>query len=441
MHDGVGKPCADVGNLGDVSTYFQNNGLRDPGCWPYRTDTPAFAPTPDRNGRSVRGPAFDLVLRPPTQKNWLDTVGPLVSWFDVYNDFDGTPSAARLPPQHRPVQHAARRALPADRRLQRRARRLDRQELLGHRLGHERLRLDRRTARRASTRSPTLRAAQHEPRPVDEAAAAQRQPLRERQRRAAPQPRGRRRRAAAVYCTAGARAVRRSLGHGRAVRQRRRRVPDADRHHVQPQLRARLPDHAAAGCTTGGPARAAASPGTTAASSARRRAGRARFVQGDYGAPGNFEVVVWWPATGSSTCGATARRTGTRARCSAATSPAPAPRLCRATTARRTATSSRRGALPTGQMQHFWRNETTGAWTAVRSSGRGVAVTPVMIQGQYGMTNEAGPHGNFELCVALGGRVQHWWRDNSGGHGLAAERRLRPRRGRGGRVVRGSASA
>jgi hypothetical protein len=37
-----------------------------------------------------------------------------------------------------------------------------------------------------------------------------------------------------------------------------------------------------------------------------------------------------------------------------------------------------------------------------------------MIQGQYGMSDETGPHGNFELCVAKGGSIQHWWRYNSG---------------------------
>jgi hypothetical protein len=37
-----------------------------------------------------------------------------------------------------------------------------------------------------------------------------------------------------------------------------------------------------------------------------------------------------------------------------------------------------------------------------------------MVQGQYGMQNEAGPHGNFELCVPVAGRVQHWWRANGG---------------------------
>jgi hypothetical protein len=31
------------------------------------------------------------------------------------------------------------------------------------------------------------------------------------------------------------------------------------------------------------------------------------------------------------------------------------------------------------------------------------------------MHDETGPSGNFELCVAVEGRVQHWWRWNAGG--------------------------
>jgi hypothetical protein len=38
-----------------------------------------------------------------------------------------------------------------------------------------------------------------------------------------------------------------------------------------------------------------------------------------------------------------------------------------------------------------------------------------MIQGQYGMGDERGPSGNFELCVAVNGHVEHWWRWNSAG--------------------------
>ena len=77
-----------------------------------------------------------------------------------------------------------------------------------------------------------------------------------------------------------------------------------------------------------------------------------------------------------------------------------------------------------GTMQHFWRNEATFAWNAGAIFGSGVTSPPVMIQGQYGMQNELGPHGNFELCVAVGGRVQHWWRWNSaGGDGVGGRAR------------------
>ena len=71
--------------------------------------------------------------------------------------------------------------------------------------------------------------------------------------------------------------------------------------------------------------------------------------------------------------------------------------------------------LNTGQLQHFWRDEPTQTWNPGATFGSGIYSTPAMIQGQYGMGSEAGPHGNFELCVAIGNQVQHWWRDNAGG--------------------------
>lgn len=66
--------------------------------------------------------------------------------------------------------------------------------------------------------------------------------------------------------------------------------------------------------------------------------------------------------------------------------------------------------LTMGQMQHFWRNGS--AWQADQVFGSGITSPPVMIQGQYGMTEENG-NGNFELVVANGaGAIEHWWRDN-----------------------------
>ena len=67
-----------------------------------------------------------------------------------------------------------------------------------------------------------------------------------------------------------------------------------------------------------------------------------------------------------------------------------------------------------GTMQLWWRDNDNGLkWERGEVFGRQVGETPVcMIQGGFGATNELTP-GNFELCVAVGGRVQHWWRDNS----------------------------
>jgi len=67
-----------------------------------------------------------------------------------------------------------------------------------------------------------------------------------------------------------------------------------------------------------------------------------------------------------------------------------------------------------GTMQLWWRDNDNGlTWKPGEVFGRRVGATPVcMIQGQFGATDENTP-GNFELCVAVGGRVEHWFRDNS----------------------------
>jgi len=71
--------------------------------------------------------------------------------------------------------------------------------------------------------------------------------------------------------------------------------------------------------------------------------------------------------------------------------------------------------LNTGQMQHWWRdNDGNYAWNPGGVFGAGITSPPVMIQGQYGMTTEL-QNGNFELCVAKGGQVQHWWRHSGTG--------------------------
>ena len=68
------------------------------------------------------------------------------------------------------------------------------------------------------------------------------------------------------------------------------------------------------------------------------------------------------------------------------------------------------GATTAGQMQH-WRRQPGGTWQLQSSFGAGVTSGPTLIEGTYGAGDESGI-GNFELCVTVGARVQHWWRHN-----------------------------
>lgn len=139
------------------------------------------------------------------------------------------------------------------------------------------------------------------------------------------------------------------------------------------------------------------------------------FIQGSYNAPGNFEVVVrtrdghlnhWWRDGGGWHDGG---RFGGGIALSGAS-------LVQST-------YGVNGNLElvavtnAGQLQHFWRDDDHGfSWHAGPLFGSGIYSPPCMIQGQYGMGSEFAM-GNFELCVAAGGQVQHWWRNNSAGGG------------------------
>jgi hypothetical protein len=67
-------------------------------------------------------------------------------------------------------------------------------------------------------------------------------------------------------------------------------------------------------------------------------------------------------------------------------------------------------------IEHWMRpGPSSGAWSRIGSFGiTRFTSAPVMIEGQFGMNDERGI-GNFELCVGVGGQVEHWWRDNAAG--------------------------
>ena len=102
-HKGMNATCCQCGNAENALDWIKNNSVADPGCfaWPITAsgctgcggtggapyDAVAYTPTPDRSGRSVRIPAYTHVGSVSDQKTWLDTVGPLVCGMTVWTDF------------------------------------------------------------------------------------------------------------------------------------------------------------------------------------------------------------------------------------------------------------------------------------------------------------------------------------------------------------------
>lgn len=141
-------------------------------------------------------------------------------------------------------------------------------------------------------------------------------------------------------------------------------------------------------------------------------AGIPGFVQGNSGVPGNFEVVVrtadgrlnhWWR---DNTHGFTWNDGGRFASNIA---------LSGATLVQGQGGNLELVAVLTnGQMQHWWRDSNL-VWHPTVTFGSNVSSPPCMIEGQSGASNET-ISGNFELCVQVGGQVQHWFRDHQSGN-------------------------
>ncbi len=103
VHKGLHATCCQCGNAENALDWMKNNSAADPGCfaWPITAsgcsgcggtgggpyNAVAYTPTPDRSGRSVRIPSYTHVGSVADQKTWLDTVGPLVCGITVWTDF------------------------------------------------------------------------------------------------------------------------------------------------------------------------------------------------------------------------------------------------------------------------------------------------------------------------------------------------------------------
>jgi hypothetical protein len=111
MVKGVGKQSWDLGNLGEAVTFVERNGLADPDCFPFgeaaalytaqeSNQTVTFlSPTPDREGRTVRVPAGSSVslVDPAQKRQWIDQVGPMATMIVPPTDFGSLGGQVYMP--------------------------------------------------------------------------------------------------------------------------------------------------------------------------------------------------------------------------------------------------------------------------------------------------------------------------------------------------------
>lgn len=428
VHKGMGSKCCDCGNPGAALDWMKNHAAADPGCfaWPVTSascsgcggtgggpyDTVAYTPTPDRSGRSVRIPAYNNIGSVADQKTWVDTGGPIVTWFDVYDDFFAYGSGIYR-----------------------------KQAMIGNQPnkeegGHFMLVVGYDDGQGCWIVKNSWGAGWGEggfgriaygEAGIDTYAKIGLQATN-------PDPWTKRRLHNGGMLESGNGALHRNF-------ELLTTAPGSQiRHWWRDNSVAGFPWHMAetfgndaAACptqisttfnrnfesvhlTTGhrlhhwwydqntghwndggviGPIDAADIPG---------------YIQSNYGAPGNFEVVVrtadsklnhWWHHGAGwhdgGRFGANVASSGASLIQSHYFHKGNFELVC---------------VLNNGQMQHWWRDNDHGmVWHSGATFGSGVASPPCMIEGEYGAANEKSV-GNFELCVAVGGKVQHWWRAN-----------------------------
>lgn len=406
-HDGLGLHCADGSWPNTYLDWIKAHGICDPQCWPYRTDNPAYHPTPDRSGRTVKIDGYTQLGSLSDQKTWLDTVGPITCCLEVWTDFDA---------YHSGVFHHTTGTF----------RGLHCIAIIGYseteqcwiaknswgagwgdhgyiKIGYGEIKIDAyaKYGVVATNPDPWTKRRLHNGNLYESGNGAGHRNFE-------------------MLATADGSQVRHWWREGNSPFPWHQASEFGFDAAVCPTLTGttfnrnfecvyltgggRL-HHWWLDQNTGkwndggifGPSNAAGVPG---------------FIQGNYGAPGNFEVVVrlgtgqlqhWWRDGGGWHAGPTF---GSNIAYSG-------PSLVQSNYGAQ-GNFEYVAALGNGQMQHWWRDNDHGlAWHQGPVFGSGIASPPVMIQGQFGMATEYGV-GNFELCVASGGQAQHWWRDNSG---------------------------
>ncbi|WKZ16788.1 MAG: C1 family peptidase [Candidatus Jettenia caeni] len=411
VHRGIGAQCADYGNIGNVSNFFVNNGFADPGCFPWTTNNPPYTPTQDRNGRTVRGPAFQWTGTVQQAKDWIDTVGPLITWLEVWNDFFGystgvyrrsTDPSNTQAGSHFMLVIGYSDALQAWLCKNSWGQGWGMNGYCWIAYGDSGIDSYAKAGVRNVNSDPWSKRRLHNGNLYEsgngslnrnlEVMGANGSRILHRWREGGPPW---------TWGTAGSFATDAAICPTLTGTTFNRNMEV-----IYLTTSKRLHHWWGPGGGTGpwndggvfGPNDCLGVPG---------------FIQGDYNAPGNFEIVVlvsggqlqhlWRDGAGWHL----GPRFGNNLAYSGAT-------LVQSTFGSPHGSLELVAVSNNRTMQHFWRNEMNMIWNAGAIFGSGITSPPVMIQGQYGIYDETGPHGNFELCVAAGERVQHWWRWNSG---------------------------
>jgi C1A family cysteine protease len=412
VHDGMGAQCGTTGGPTEAFDWMQTNGVADPGCWPYETKNLPYKPTADRDGRTVKLSGYVTLNNIDDQKSWIDNVGPLSACFTCYSDFFGYSSGVYTVTTNDVAGGHCIVIVGYDDNLQAWLVRnswgtgwgMDGYCWFGY--GQADIDTNAKYGVPGANVNPdpwTKRRAHNGV--LYESGDGQLN------------------RNFEVWTLAPENAIRHYWRDGVSLQWNVAETQGDDcfaspcvqgtTYNRNFELIYETNIQGAAGCRLHHRYFDQASQewgdgGLFGPSVPTDVEGLPGFIQSDYGAPGNFEVVVrtgagplqhWWRNNGVPMIWAESAEFNSVAFSAAAL----VQRFDRGldvvcTTAK-------------GTMQRFWRPAAASPWQACEIFGSQVTSPPVMIQGQYGATDETVP-GNYELCVAVNGAIQHWWKSS-----------------------------
>lgn len=410
-------PCVHGAGVTGAMDWIAANGIADPGCYPWSATDRNYSPTPDRNGRTVRIPAYTTMGSVKDTKRWLDAVGPVIASLDAYSDLSAYGGGSVYAPTPVATVIGSHVLL-----------------VVGYDDGQQAWIV--RNSWGTGWGDAGYGLIGYGQCNIDVYAKLGLQGTN-------PDPWSKRRLHAGFVFESGNGAEHRNfeLVQGTAPRARHLWRDGGSGGFVWHEAKILESDDPAAGSgCVGQPAATSTTYDRNFEAVYWELSGRLRhwwmdqtannwhdggrfgpadtegfpgFIQSSFGAPGNLEVVVrrrggalqhWWRGGAPDFAWHDAGTITSDVKMSG-------PSLVQADVG----TPGRLyvvAVMNLGKLQLWWRSDDF-TWHNGEVFGSGIGETPVcMIEGQFGATDELTP-GNFELCVAVGGRVEHWWRDNS----------------------------